>query len=222
MNLQIKLLSPSASVPIYASEGAAAFDFFVPAGDHYVIAPGYTQKIGAGLAMAIPDGYVMLMFSRSGHGAKHGIRLANCVGVVDSDYRGEVIGAVYNDSSTNFTISSGERFMQGIIIARPTVTFTVLTDTEELPPTGRGAGGFGSTGAAQLVARGGNEGWGDESVATVPHPRPRPRSTHTLAGMTVTTDTYNEIANKLRAAGYTHAFMGDEQIDMSGIMISRN
>lgn len=222
MNIQIKPLSPTAATPIYASEGAAAFDFFVPAGDHYVIAPGYTQMIGTKLAMALPPGWLMLMFSRSGHGAKHGIRLANCVGVVDSDYRGEIMGALYNDSSSPFTLTSGDRFMQGIVIERPTVTFTLLSANEELPATARGAGGFGSTGGVTLTARGGSEGWGDEGVATVRVPRPQPRSTHTLAGMTVTTDTYNEIANKLRVAGYTHAFMGDEQIDMSGIMISRN
>lgn len=219
MNLQIKLLTPNAAVPIYASEGAAAFDFFVPAGASYVIAPGHTQKIGAGLAMAIPDGYVMLMFSRSGHGAKHGIRLANCVGVVDSDYRGEVIGAVHNDSSNSFTLPSGERFMQGIVIARPTVTFSILSEGEDLPATARGAGGFGSTNTLSLSAVGAG-GWGDEGVQTVKR-RPMPRSTHTLAGMPVTESTYNEIANKLRAAGYDHAF-ADEGIDMSGIMITRS
>lgn len=226
MNLQIKLLTPNAAVPIYASEGAAAFDFFVPAGDHHVIAPGYTQKIGAGLAMAIPDGYVMLMFSRSGHGAKHGIRLANCVGVVDSDYRGEIIGAVHNDSSNSFTLPSGERFMQGIIIARPTVTFSILGDGEELSSTARGAGGFGSTGAGggnplMRSSDGPSPGYGDDGVASIPKVRPRPRSTHTLAGMSVTAETYSEIANKLRQAGYDHVF-ADEGIDMTGIMLCRN
>lgn len=221
MNLQIKLLSPSAAVPVYASEGAAAFDFFVPAGESYSIAPGTSQKVGTKVAMAIPDGYMMLMFSRSGHGAKHGVRLANCVGVIDSDYRGELVGAVANDGPTAYTLSPGERFMQGVVIARPSVTFTVLSGTEELPPTGRGSGGFGSTGEGPLVARGGNEGWGDEGVAVISRPRPRPRSTHTLAGLPVTTGTWNEIANKLREAGYSHAFT-DEGIDMSGIMIYRN
>ena len=241
MNLQIKPLSPTAAVPIYASEGAAAFDFFVPAGETVVINPGFSMLVGTKLAMAIPAGYMMLLFSRSGHGAKKGIRLANCVGVIDSDYRGEVMGSLFNDSSSTFTLASGDRFMQGVVIERPTVTFSVLAEGEELTATSRGAGGFGSTGAGGVTPNGlggfdykdgtGNllmrssdgaaPGYGDDGVASIPKVRPRPRSTHTLAGMAVTEATFNEIANKLREAGYDHVF-ADEGIDMTGIMLCRS
>ena len=226
MNIQIKPLSPTAAVPIYASEGAAAFDFFVPAGETFVINPGFSMLVGTKLAMAVPEGYMMLLFSRSGHGAKNGIRLANCVGVIDSDYRGEVMGSLFNDSSSAFTITSGDRFMQGVVIERPTVTFSVLAEGEELPATSRGAGGFGSTGAGggnklMRSSDGSAPGYGDDGVASIPKVRPRPRSTHTLAGMEVTVTTYNEIANKLREAGYDHVF-ADEGIDMTGIMLCRN
>lgn len=209
MNVQIKLLSPAAAVPVYASEGAAAFDFFVPAGESYSIAPGTSQKVGTKVAMAIPDGYMMLMFSRSGHGAKHGVRLANCVGVIDSDYRGELIGAVTNDGPNAYTLAPGERFMQGIVLSRPVVSFTLLGEGEELPETVRGAGGFGSTGTKS------------DRLVLPPGVRPRPRSTHTLASLGVSDSTYNEIANRLREAGYSHAFC-DEGVDLSGLMMVRN
>lgn len=213
MNIHLKLVNPRASVPVYATEGAAAFDFFVPAGESYSIAPGGSLKISSGVAAAIPDGYVMFLFSRSGHGAKHGIRLSNCVGVIDSDYRGEVIGSIANDSSVSFTLAPGERFMQGIVLQRPTVSFTMLGADEDLPPTQRGAGGFGSTGTAEVPS--------NNRLVLPPGVRPRPRSTHTLATMGVTDSTYNEIANKLRAAGYDHAFC-DDGIDLTGLMLVRN
>ena len=96
-----------------------------------------------GLAMAIPEGYVGLIFARSGLATKHGLTPANCVGVIDSDYRGEIVVALVNLGAEDYVIQPGERVAQLVIVpcAQPT-----LVETETLPQTQRGTGGFGSTG----------------------------------------------------------------------------
>lgn len=141
--LQFKKLNPKAIIPKYMTEGAACFDLFIPDGDFYVIDERTTVMVKTGLACAVPAGHVMLMFSRSGHGFKNGVRLANCVGVIDSDYRGEIMAAMRNDGDHIFTLAGGERFAQAMVLPVPVVS---LMEVEELPETARGEGGFGSTG----------------------------------------------------------------------------
>lgn len=142
----IKTLRDTARVPTYASHGAACFDFFACDQDCVVtiLEPGQQRTIGTGLCFEIPHGFVMLIYSRSGHGFKNGVRLANCVGVIDSDYRGEVQVALRNDGSEVFHVSRGDRIAQGMIVPAPQTTFTVV---QTLTDTARGTGGFGSTGA---------------------------------------------------------------------------
>lgn len=142
MQVKFKKLSQSAVAPVYSTDGAACFDFRVPEDMTYVIGRGYSMLIGTGLAMEVPEGHVLLLYSRSGHGAKNGVRLSNCVGVIDSDYRGEVMGSLRNDGDTGFTLSGGDKFMQGMVVP---VNQTFFQEVEELSDTSRGAGGFGST-----------------------------------------------------------------------------
>lgn len=153
MKLKVKALHPGAIVPQYATDGAACFDLHArmekPWEEGEVsyaqVNPGTPTVIRTGLAFEIPDGYVMLIFSRSGHGFKNDIRLANCVGVIDSDYRGEVQVKLTNDNSDgNFlTVKHGDRIAQAMIVP---VERVELVQVDELSSTERGEGGFGSTG----------------------------------------------------------------------------
>lgn len=140
MQVKIKKLNPIALMPTYGSDGAACFDL-------YSVDSGYVideNTFRTGLAFEIPDGHVMLVFSRSGHGFKHDTRLANCVGVIDHDYRGEVMVKMRCDSATgSMFVKYGERIAQAMIIPFPKVTFEW---SDELSDTARGNGGFGSTG----------------------------------------------------------------------------
>ena len=140
----IKQLNPKAKVPTYGSEGAACFDFYACLDKDELVVPPHTMvKVGTGLAFGLDFGNVLFMYSRSGHGFKHGLRFVNCVGVIDSDYRGEVMVGLYNDSDIEYVLKDGERIAQGIIQSYIPCNF-VLTD--DLGETKRGAGGFGSTG----------------------------------------------------------------------------
>ena len=109
------------------------------------LAPGETKLIGTGLSMAVPSGYFGGIFARSGLSVKEGLRPSNCVGVVDSDYRGEVKVALYNDSSQSRVIERGERIAQLLILPYLAPEFE---EAETLDETGRGDGGFGHTGKA--------------------------------------------------------------------------
>ena len=111
--------------------------------DSVEIKPHETVKIGTGLAVAVPEGYFGAVFARSGLAAKEGLRPANCVGVCDSDYRGEYIVALHNDSEEVRTVSNGDRIAQLVIMPFLSVEFDQV---EALDQTERGAGGFGSTG----------------------------------------------------------------------------
>lgn len=153
MNIKIKKLHPDAIVPTYGTAGAAAFDLYAASVDKsWVPDPddsnyhweSYPMYIGTGLAFEIPDGYAMFIYSRSGHGFHHNVRLANCVGVIDSDYRGEVsIKLTADDPLTKLDIAPGDRVAQAIILPVPQVAFEVV---DTLTPTARDTGGFGSTG----------------------------------------------------------------------------
>ena len=150
--VKIKKIHPDAKVPTYGTEHAAAFDFYTI--DSYEIVPGFAQVFHTGLKIEIPERHVLLIFSRSGHGFKNDTRLSNCVGVIDADYRGEIMIKLKNDLPRNITgrtpmqitpmqIFKGDRIAQGIIMPYPRISFEVV---EELSETARGEGGLGSTG----------------------------------------------------------------------------
>lgn len=149
MELKIKALSPKIGreipAPFYASAGAAAMDLHACVEDAVTIAPGQRAVIPTGIAIALPDaGYVALVFARSGLGIKHGIAPANCVGVIDSDYRGEIMVGLQNSGTQPYTIQPADRIAQLMITP---VFQAQITMVDELDDTARGAGGFGSTGA---------------------------------------------------------------------------
>lgn len=147
MNLLIKPVSDkigtSIPLPYYATDGAAALDLHACLDEDMPIAPHARVMIPTGIAVAIPEGYVGIMAVRSSMGVKNGINLANGIGVIDSDYRGQMHVTLYNTTDSTYTVRSGDRIAQLMItpVLRPT-----LQVVEELPETRRGEGGFGSTG----------------------------------------------------------------------------
>lgn len=143
MKVNIKKLSETAMMPTRGSLAAAGYDLYADVKEDVKIAPHTTAKIGTGLAMEIPDDYFGGIYARSGIATKEGLRPANCVGIVDSDYRGEIIVALHNDSDTGRVVTKGERIAQIIIQPYLSVEFE---ETDELTESERGAGGFGSTG----------------------------------------------------------------------------
>ncbi len=144
MKINIKKLKSNAVIPTRGSAAAAGYDLYACLdADEAVIPQHSTQKIGTGIAVAVPDGYFGAIFARSGLAAKSGLRPANCVGVADSDYRGEYIVALHNDTDEPKTVKNGERIAQLVIMPYLSVEFN---EVSELDSTERGAGGFGSTG----------------------------------------------------------------------------
>lgn len=128
-----------AIMPAYATDGAACFDLYTP--DHVFVGPTMTAQVGTGWAFEVPEGYVMLIFGRSGHAFKDEIKLSNCVGVIDSDYRGEVAVKLRSDGNRR-TFERGEAIAQALLLPVPKVAFE---EREQLSATDRGEGGFGST-----------------------------------------------------------------------------
>ena len=143
MNIKYKVLNELAKEPTRGSEYAAGYDLYAATDKEISLFPHTTQLIGTGLAFELPDGYFGAVYARSGLASKKGLRPANCVGVVDSDYRGEVMVALHNDSDHIMTIDAGERIAQLVLIPYVNMTFEQV---EELNTTNRGEGGFGSTG----------------------------------------------------------------------------
>lgn len=144
IKINIKKLRPEATLPTSGSKYAAGYDLYACTGKGSVtIAPHATAMIGTGLSVAVPEGYFGAIFARSGLASKQGLRPANCVGVCDSDYRGEYIVAIHNDSDTERTVTDGDRIAQLVILPYLAVEFD---EVSELDDTERGAGGFGSTG----------------------------------------------------------------------------
>ena len=142
--LFVKRLDPRVQLPAYQTPGAAAMDLAALLEEPLTVAPRALVSIPTGLAIALPDaGWVALIFARSGLGIKHGIALSNGVGVIDSDYRGEIRVGLTNLSDIPYTIQPGDRISQLMVV--PVARAAVL-ELEELPDTARGAGGFGSTG----------------------------------------------------------------------------
>ncbi len=145
MTVKVKKLQPRAILPAYGSQAAAGADLYALLdGDSLEIAAGETVLIGTGLALEIPSGYVGLVYARSGLATKKGLAPANKVGVIDSDYRGELKVALYNHSGKSQTIAAGERIAQLVIAPYLSASFE---EADDLSDTIRGAGGFGSTGS---------------------------------------------------------------------------
>ncbi len=148
MELKIKALSPKIGreipAPRFATAGAAAMDLCACLDDPVTLAAGQRAIIPTGIAIALPDaGHVALLFARSGLGIKKGICLSNGVGVIDSDYRGEIGVGLVNLSREDYTVRPGDRIAQLMVVP---VVQPVLSFAEDLDETERGSGGFGSTG----------------------------------------------------------------------------
>lgn len=139
----VKKLNPNARLPVYGSEFAAGADLCACLEAPLTIAPGETVFVHTGLAMEIPVGYAGLVYARSGLASKRGLAPANKVGVVDADYRGELMVALHNHGAAAQTIEDGERIAQLVITPYLTAQFL---EADELSDTVRGEGGFGSTG----------------------------------------------------------------------------
>jgi dUTP pyrophosphatase len=150
VNLKVKRLTDTATLPTYATDGSACFDLYADQVRNPDVFSIVTQSspavIDTGLSFEIPAGWCMLIFSRSGHGFKEGIRLANCVGVIDSDYRGEVKVKLTRDDLglPLFKVEHGDRIAQAMLVPTYRVGFE---EVQELSDTVRGTGGLGSTGA---------------------------------------------------------------------------
>lgn len=141
MKIQVKKLTPTAELPTRGSEEAAGYDLH--ADETVAVMPHTCAKVSTGLSFALPKNTFAALFPRSGLATKQGLRLANCVGVCDSDYRGPYIVAIYNDSDKVQVINSGDRIAQMILLPYVPMEFE---EVKELDETARGASGFGSTG----------------------------------------------------------------------------
>lgn len=142
--VSVKLLDPRAKLPAYGSPDAAGADLYALTDGPVTISPGQTVLVHTGLALAIPRGYVGLVCARSGLATKEGLAPANKVGIIDADYRGELMVSLYNQSKADRIIDSGDRIAQLVIAPYLTAQFA---QTDNLDDTQRGAGGFGSTGS---------------------------------------------------------------------------
>lgn len=143
LRIDIKKLKDAAIIPERAHPHDAGVDLHACVDTPVTIMPHRTAKIGTGLAMSIPVGYAGFIYARSGLATKTGLRPANCVGVVDADYRGEFIVALHNDTDAPQTIAPNERIAQLIIMP---VMDAWFNEVDELETTERGDGGFGSSG----------------------------------------------------------------------------
>ena len=148
MDLKIKAVSPKIGkdipLPFYSTPGSAAMDLHASMDEAITIPAGGRKTIPTGIAIALPSAdFVALVYARSGLGIKHGVAPANCVGVIDSDYRGEIIVGLQNSGESDFTVRPGDRIAQ--LMIAPVIQANIRM-VDELDETRRGAGGFGSTG----------------------------------------------------------------------------
>lgn len=142
-DVNIKKMNEKAIIPTYGSDFAAGADLYACLDESLVIEPGETVFIHTGVAVELPIGYAGFVFARSGLASKRGLAPANKVGVIDCDYRGEIMTALHNHGNTAQTIEHGERIAQLVIMPYAVARFNVC---QELSETVRGEGGFGSTG----------------------------------------------------------------------------
>ena len=151
MQVKVKKLRKDAKLPAFGSEVAAGADLHACLDyDLITISCHNTVKVPTGIAVEIPSGYFGAVFARSGLATKSGLRPANCVGVIDSDYRGEIFVAVHNDTDIGQTVMNGERVAQLVILPYPYVEYC---EAKELSETERGDGGFGSSGTKEIKRR---------------------------------------------------------------------
>ena len=143
MKINFKKLNERAVAPTYGSAGSAGGDLYGAEENDVVIPAGETAFIGTGIAVEIPLGYVGLVYARSGLACKRGLAPANKVGVIDSDYRGECFIALHNDGTQERTVNHGDRIAQLVLLPFLPMEYE---ETDSLPETVRGEGGFGSTG----------------------------------------------------------------------------
>lgn len=143
IDVKIKRVREKAIVPSHGSNDAAGYDLYACLDTPVSVRPHQTVLIGTGWAMEFPAGLVALLYARSGLAAKQGLRPANCVGVVDADYRGEYMVALHNDSEEMRVVNHGDRIAQMVLTSYFAMNYV---ETNELDSTERGAGGFGSTG----------------------------------------------------------------------------
>lgn len=141
--VKIKRLNKLAKIPTRGTAESAGYDLYATTDKDIQIPPHSNAKIGTGIAMSIPNGFFGGIFARSGIATKRNMRPSNCVGIVDSDYTGEIIVSIHNDSTETKTIQRGERIAQLVIVPYLSVMFD---EVNELDETDRGDGGFGSTG----------------------------------------------------------------------------
>ena len=140
LDIKIKKLSKNVQLPKQGTQGAAGIDFYLP--QPVLFEPKRSKKVPLGVAVEIPEGYVMLLVPRSSTW-KTPLRMPNSVGVIDSDYRGEVCALLQNTSNVTWEALACERLVQGVIVPVPSVQ---VVEVDELSETSRGVGGFGSTG----------------------------------------------------------------------------
>ena len=142
-NIKVKKLNEFAKLPTRGSSDAAGYDLYAATNQILDIAPHSTIKVGTGLSFELPEGTFAAIFARSGIATKRGLRPANCVGVIDSDYRGSVIVALHNDTDEIQSVEPGERIAQMILLPFISMDFN---EVNELSDTARGEGGFGDSG----------------------------------------------------------------------------
>jgi len=142
-NVMIQKMRECAKIPAYATDGSAAVDLCAAIEEEITLAPGERRLIPTGIAISIPKGTVAILSARSGLSYKKGIAAANGIGVIDSDYRGEIFFSSVNLSNEPYTVTPGERICQMMLMPVFSMNFTEVTSLDE---TFRGAGGFGSTG----------------------------------------------------------------------------
>lgn len=145
MKLKVKKLVPGAKLPTFGTAGAACFDLYAHLPGEAAISTCRPARvtIDTGLAFEVPEGYALMVYSRSGQGFKDNTRLANCVGVIDSDYRGQVRVALTRDDGLALFVKHGDRIAQAMLVPVPAVE---LEEVDELSTTVRGEGAYGSTG----------------------------------------------------------------------------
>ena len=143
MDLKVKKIREEAILPTRGSVDAAGIDLYACINEERVIAPGATKMIPTGIACDFPDGYFGAVTVRSSVGTKRGLRLANQIGIIDHDYNGEIMLAIYNSTNELAIIKPGERLAQMVLL--PYITYNIV-ETDSLVDTERGEGGFGSTG----------------------------------------------------------------------------
>ena len=142
-NIKVKKLNEFAKLPTRGSSDAAGYDLYAATNQILNIAPHSTIKVGTGLSFELPEGTFAAIYARSGIATKRGLRPANCVGVIDSDYRGPIIVALHNDTDEMQSIEPGERIAQMILLPYIEMKFS---EVNELSDTERGEGGFGGSG----------------------------------------------------------------------------